>query len=125
MTFEIFDSHNKLVLLTDFDHLYCTECGVQEDDVHYADWFHLLECVLNTYGCWADEVKEGYFKRKVVTDSRKLSLLQVAQCLLIWMGTSVFSDDTIVTVDEQYKYIHNFLGFALEHKNEYFFEFHF
>jgi hypothetical protein len=132
MTFQIFNAaDNSVINLNDFDALYCKECGVEESDYHYARWYHVMECVFNIYGDLGDASQHGdfYVATRVLghknVDTRKLNMTQVARCLLIWLGTSMFDSDEIKDIDKAYQYVHQVVKFCLDHKEDFYFEFSF
>lgn len=127
MEFQIFNKNNEVVLLNDFDKIYCRFNGQEVNPEAYGRWYHLLEPVLHIYADIADRAKGSYLHEGVVfkSPSRKVTMRQVAQCLIIWLGSDIGLNDKIEDLDKRYKYIREFVNFALSHKGEYYFEFSF
>lgn len=127
MTFQIFNQNNEALFLNDFDKVYCRFNGQEEDPKRYGKWYTLLEMVFRTYADIADKAVETYLRERVVfkSSSRRVTMRQVTQCLMIWLGSSIGLDDKVEDLDEMYQYIREFVDFALSHKDEYYFEFSF
>lgn len=132
MTFQIFNAaDNSVINLADFDALYCKECGVEESKRHYARWYHVMEYVFTIYGGLSDASQHGafYVTTRVLghknVDTRKLNMTQVARCLLIWLGTSMFASDEIKDIDDAYQYVRQVVKFCLDHKEDFYFKFSF
>ena len=132
MTFQIFTTtDNSVINLADFDALYCKECGEEESKHHYARWYHVMEYVFTIYGGLGDASQHGdfYVAGRVLghknVNTRKLTMTQVARCLLIWLGTSMFDDDKIKDIDDTYQYVRQVVKFCLDHKEDFYFTFSF
>ena len=53
----------QLINLAEFDSKYCTFIGIPELSKEFAEWFHQMESIFNTY---ADNTKDSLIYRQVV-----------------------------------------------------------
>lgn len=127
MTFQIFNQNNEAIFLNDFDEAYCRFNGQEVDPERYGEWYPLLEMIFLTYADIADRAKGSHLHEMTIfrAPSRRVTMRQAAQCLMIWLGSGIGLNDKVEDLDKMYKYIREFVDFALSHKDEYYFEFSF
>lgn len=130
MTFQIINTFTKTpIKLAEFDSVYCNFTGITEQKNEFADWFHWMEGIFNTYADIADHTKNTRIYTQVVHDhdNRMMTCNQVVQCLLIYEGKLVLPSDNFETLSYELEQIKRLIKFFLSDgiRNQYYFEFHY
>lgn len=116
---------NQPINLSDFDILYCKFAGIEVDKHRYANWFPYLEGVFYTFGDLADHAKNSYFyKGKLcIKETRKVSLHQAAQLMLVNHSMFLFSGEKLE--DDYFRDIKDIVNFYQENDDRFYFIFSF
>lgn len=99
--------------MAEFDSKYCTFIGIPELSKEFAEWFHWMESIFNTYADIADNTKDSLIYRQVVHNhsNRMMTCDQVVQCLIICEGKLVLPTDDFGSLN--YEQIKRLIKFFL------------